>query len=160
MKRINTIFTALNVLVAAVMLIQIGICYFSEGYVSALPSVSFIYAVLYIPPLVLINVIWKVIRKKKEVRVQSAEMPVSNSLARDTAWLKRVNIICIMLDVLLVATMLIHNAIDICETSPNLSFFNNLVGSTWVYYTVPFVLINDAWVVVYMNMKERLYEMG
>lgn len=152
MKRINIIFTSINILTIATMLIQIGICYFSDGYVSASPSVSFIYAVLYIPPLVLINVMWKVICRKKEVQTQFPETPASNVLARDMVWTKRVNIIFIALNIMTVAAMLIHDLIDI--QGQNLSFTQNLFGFIWIYYIIPLILINDAWFVIHMNMKK------
>ncbi len=57
MKRVNIVFTSINILVIATMLIQIGISYYgakhATGINSAPPAVVFAFAILYIPPLIL-----------------------------------------------------------------------------------------------------------
>lgn len=90
--------------------------------------------------------------QKKEVQTQFPETPASNVLARDMAWTKRVNIIFIALNIMTVAAMLIHDLIDI--QGQNLSFIQNLFGFIWIYYIIPLILINDAWIVIRMNMKK------
>lgn len=155
MNRINKIFTSLNILTAAVMLVHIGIAYNKAYYnhFSAPPSASFIYALLYIPFLILINVIWiiwKSVRGKKE-NPPTAENAVSKASARDADRAKRANFAFIILNILVFVVMLIHNRNNI--QGQNLSFFQNLFGFIWVYYIIPLILINDAWVVARMNMK-------
>ncbi|MDE6727061.1 MAG: hypothetical protein K2J80_03855 [Oscillospiraceae bacterium] len=59
--------------------------------------------------------------------------------------------------ILLAAAMTIHSIIDTMNTGGSIVL--DFIGVIFDY-SVPVVLINVAWVVVYMNMKERLEEKG
>lgn len=162
MKRINIIFTAINIFIIAVMLIQIGIAYegAKHNYISVGPFIVFTYALLYIPFLILANVIWRVIRRKKteaaeaEEELPLEETPVSNVLTREEALRWLVNIIAVALNVLIIVLLLIHTAYEMSRIDTRMTFWGELFGSMWIYYIIPFTLVNDAWFVVRMNLKK------
>lgn len=153
MKRTNIIFTSINILVIATMLIHIGICYFNFHTFNVGPSIVFLYALVYIPPLILINVIWRVVRRKKSGGLPPEETPAANVLARNAVGARLVNIIAIALNILIVVMVLIYNANYMREVDTRMSYFEELIGNNWIYGIIPFILVNDAWVVVRMNLK-------
>lgn len=126
----------------------------STGINSAPPSIVFIYAVLYIPPLILINIIWRSVRRKKEEQLPVSEAPAENVLARNAARVRLVNIIAITLNILIIVMVLIFNANYMHRVDTRMSFFQELVDYNWIYGIVPFVLVNDVWVVIRMNLKK------
>lgn len=159
MKRINIIFTAINIFIIAVMLIQIGIAYAgaTQHHLSAPPAVVFAFAILYIPPLILINIIWRVVRRKKAGELPPEETPVSNFLTREDALRWLVNIIAVALNILIIVIMLIHNTNEMRNYTGLTfwdKFWDELFGMTCIYGIIPFVLVNDAWVVIRMNLKK------
>ncbi len=50
--------------------------------------------------------------------------------------------------------MLIHNTNYMRVIDTRLTFWGELFGTMWIYYIIPFVLVNDAWVVTRMNLKK------
>ena len=149
MKRINTVFTTINILAVLGMLIHMGILYHNVKTVSAPRAIVFTGALAYVLPLLLFNLIWAVIQDKKGKQADANNVPV-----RGAARSRLVNIVFIALNIAVVAIMAIHNGFDI--RSGGNSYFQNLIGWIWVLYIIPLIVINDAWAVVSMNMKDRL----
>ena len=155
MKRINTVFTTINILAVLGMLIDMGIQYYNAQTVSAPKSIVFIGSLVYILPLLLLNLIWALIQKlvsQKGKRGQD-DMPSANVLARTADRSRHIKTVFIALNVLVVVIMAIHNGFDI-RAGGN-SYFQNLIGWIWILYIIPLIVINDAWAVVSMNMKDR-----
>lgn len=143
MKRINNVFTTINAVVFLGMLVHLRIAYSYAiaHHMSAPPQAAFIIGIFYIPVYILINVIWAVVRAakcKKGMYSDISEKSDPNAAARSAAWSKLLNIAGIALNVLLTAAMLI-------QSSSN--------GDIWLRYILPFILVNEAWVVVHMNVK-------
>lgn len=157
MKRINTAFTTINILVVLGMLIHMVILYYNTQTVSAPRAIVFTGALVYILPLILLNLIWSLMQKtvgqKGKTDMLSADVPVRNA---DRSRL--INIVFIALNVIVVVIMAIHNGFDI-QAGGN-SYLQNLIGWIWVLYIIPLIVINDAWAVVSMNMKDRLEVSG
>lgn len=63
----------------------------------------------------------------------------------------RVNFIFILLNILLAAAIAGHTVI--AALSAGGSYVLSFIGVV-LYYGVPIVLINDAWLVIHMNMKK------
>lgn len=132
-----------------------GIKYHTVQTISAPRSIVFISALVYILPLMLLNLIWLLIQKlvsQKGNRVQ-ADMPAADVLVRRSDRSKHINIIFIALNVLVFVIMAIHNGFAI-RAGGN-SYFQNLIGVIWIWYIIPLIVINDAWAVASMNMKDR-----
>ena len=148
MKRVNTVFTTINILAVLGMLIHMGILYYTAQTVSAPRAAVFIAALVYVLPLLLLNLIWAVIQKtvsQKENQVHTDMLSADRS--------RRINIVFIALNAMVVVIMAIHNGLDI-RAGGN-SYFQNLFGWIWVLYIIPLIVINNAWVVISMNMKDR-----
>lgn len=156
MKRINTVFTTINILAVLGMLIHMGILYYNTQTISAPRATVFIGALVYLLPLILFNLIWSLIQKivsQKGKQVQ-ADMPSADVLARTADRSRRINIVFIALNAIVIVIMVIHNGFDI--RGGGNSYFQNLIGWLWVLYIIPLIVINDAWVVISMNKKDRL----
>lgn len=155
MKRINIIFTAINILIVTAMLILVGYEYFTP-HLSTPPYAAFLAGYFFVPPLVLTNGIWLLISKIRNEVPRSALSGTDSDYRR---WLvsARLNAVFILLNILLAAVITIHGIIYTLREGG--AFVLDFV-SVIILYGVPFVLINDAWVVVYMNMKDRLEEKG
>lgn len=153
MKRVNIVFTALNILLVITMLILVGYGYSHPG-LGTPPSAAFMSGCVFVPPLALINGIWLLIRLVRGAVPYSASNGTDSDYRR---WLlpARLNSVFILLNILLAAAMTIHSIIDTMNTGGSIVL--DFIGVIF-YYSVPVVLINVAWVVVYMNMKERLDE--
>ena len=153
MKRVNTVFTTINILAVLGMLIHMGILYYNTQTISAPRTIVFTGSLVYVLPLLLLNMIWALMQKiasqKGKTDMPSADVPV-----RTADRSKHINIVFIALNALVVVIMAIHNGLDIREGGN--SYFANLIGWIWVLYIIPLIVINDAWAVVSMNMKDRL----
>lgn len=148
MKRINAVFTAINILVVVVMLVLVGYEY-RTVYLNTPPSAAFLAGCVFIPPLALINGIWLLIR------ILRGEAPCSVLDGADSAGHRqlfsvRLNAVFILLNVLLAAVITIHCIIYTLRTGGSVVL--DFIGIMF-YYSVPVVLINDAWVVIRMNKK-------
>ena len=153
MKRINTVFTTINILAVLGMLIHMGILYNNAHTISAPRAIVFTGALVYILPLMLLNLIWALIQKiviqKGKTDMLSADVP-----ARTADRSRHIKIVFIALNAMVFVIMAIHNGFDI-RAGGN-SYFQNLIGWIWILYIIPLIVINNAWVVVSMNMKDRL----
>lgn len=155
MKRISAVFTAINILAVIAMLILVGYGYSHLG-LGTPPYVAFLTGGIFISPPALINGIWLLIRLIR------GEVPHSASNGTDSdyrRWLlpARLNAVFILLNILLAAAITIHGTVYTLRIGGSAALdFISIV----FLYSVSVVLINDAWVVAYMNMKERLEEKG
>ncbi len=152
MKRVNIVFTALNILVVITMLGQI--CYeYSIPHSSTPPEVALYIAFLYIFPLILINGIWLLIRLiRGKATAQTPVQNAANERGDGAGRLRRVNIIFAALNIILSAAIILNTVIYTLREGG--SAVLNLM-SVLLYYGVPAVLINDAWVVASANMKSN-----
>ena len=143
MKRVTIAFTIINILVILVMLVNIAFEYNKPGYVSVSPSICVIYSILYVPPLILINLVFRAVCRVK-IRQAPDCVQVSKDSDRKTVSEKHINIIFLLLDILILAVMMIHifvfreNGIDFDKV---------------IYYFIPLIIVNDAWFVVHMRLK-------
>lgn len=140
-KRINILFTTLNILVIAGMLIHIAICYNNFGknvndIVNVPVDVVFLWSLAYILPLLLLNAIWDLVRKISSKKGEQADSPSADVLARAAARSKIVNIVFLVFNAVLAVIMLISG---------------NLMASP---YGVTLVTLNTAWCVIHMNIKK------
>ncbi len=150
MKHVNIIFTILNILTIVSMLIHVGIAYSMKHY-SAPKSVEFINAVFYIIPLIIINIVWKIISKKigrKNASVQKK----SDDFKQKASGFRRVNAVFIAINFLVVVMMVLH----IFVFSRYFEYTSNKYDNV-IFYIIPLMLINDAWCIIYMN-KKNLWE--
>lgn len=155
MKRINTVFTTINILAVLGMLIHMGILYYNTQTISAPRAVVFTGALVYILPLLLLNLIWSLMQKTAGQKGKRAQADLTDVLVRTPDRSKHIiNIVFLALNALVIVIMAIHNGFDI--RSGGNSYFQNLFGWIWVLYIIPLIVINNAWVVVSMNMKDRL----
>ena len=152
MKRVNIVFTALNILVVITMLAQI--CYeHSIPHASTPPEAALYIAFLYIFPLILINGIWLLIRLiRGKAPAQTPVQNAANERGDGAGRLRRVNIIFTALNIILSAAIILNTVIYTLREGG--SAVLNLI-SILLYYGVPVVLINDAWVVASANMKSN-----
>lgn len=140
-KRINILFTTLNILVIAGMLIHIAICYNNFGknvndIVNVPVDVVFLWSLAYILPLLLLNAIWDLVRKISSKKGEQADSPSADVLARAAARSKIVNIVFLVFNAVIVVIMVISG---------------NLMASP---YGVTLVTLNTAWCVIHMNIKK------
>lgn len=155
MKRQKTIFIALNILVAIIMLIHIGYDY-SLPHLSVPRAVSFCIAFFYLPPLILINGIWLLIRMVHRYRsareVVRDDRDGMDEQVSEEVRLRRLNIIFVTINLVLTAMMAIHNIIySLIEGG---SFVLNLFGVA-LCYVIPIMIINAAWVIISMDIKKK-----
>ena len=153
MKRINTVFTTINILAVLGMLIHMGILYYNAHTISAPRAIVFTAALVYILPLMLLNLIWALIQKLV-IQKGKTDMPSAGVPERTADRARHIKIVFIALNAMVFVIMAIHNGFDI-RAGGN-SYFQNLIGWIWILYIVPLIVINNAWVVVSMNMKDRL----
>ena len=149
MKRINKIFTMLNILLIFAMLFHIGYAY-SHADFHEPPEIVFYLAFIYMLPLTIINGIWLLIRTVRfgeRARVSKRSVSDESEMLRSD----RVNFIFILLNILFAAAIAVHTVI--AALSAGGSYVLSFIGVV-LYYGVPIVLINDAWLVIHMNMKK------
>lgn len=140
-KRINILFTTLNILVIAGMLIHIAICYNNFGknvndIVNVPVDIVFLWSLAYILPLLLLNAIWDLVRKISSKKGEQADSPSADVLARAAARSRIVNIVFLVFNAVIVVIMVISG---------------NLMASP---YGVTLVTLNTAWCVIHMNIKK------
>lgn len=140
-KRINILFTTLNILVIAGMLIHIAICYNNFGKnVNSTVNVPvesvFLWSLAYILPLLLLNAIWDLVRKISSKKGEQADSPSADVLARAAVRSKIVNNVFLVFNTVIVVIMVISG---------------NLMASP---YGVTLVTLNTAWCVIHMNIKK------
>lgn len=153
MKRINKIFTNIHIFIGIVMVIHIAIA-FSREYFSIPREAAFYLVLIYIPVFIILNGTWILIRKFRDGKQHIApEQTVSDDRTR--LYLNRLTVIFMSINILLTVAATIHSIIATMIYGG--SFLLTLVGYM-TNYGIPAVIINDVWVVVYMNMKERSEE--
>lgn len=140
-KRINILFTTLNILVIAGMLIHIAICYNNFGknindIVNVPVDIVFLWSLAYILPLLLLNAIWDLVRKISSKKEEQVDSPSADVLARAAARSRIVNIVFLVFNAVIVVIMVISG---------------NLMASP---YGVTLVTLNTAWCVIHMNIKK------
>lgn len=148
MKRDNIIFTTLNALVVLTMLIHIGYERF-RPHLNVPPEAALYLAFLYMPPLVLINGIWLLIRMVRGEALNG----ISDGTAaaeRRRLFLARMNAVFVLLITLLAAVVTLHGIIYTLRTGGSVVL--DFLGVMF-YYGIPLVLINDAWFIIRMNVK-------
>lgn len=148
MKRVNTIFTMLNIFIIASMLIYISIEYSMQHY-SAPPSLEFIKAVLFIPPLLTINILWQIIRRKIGRKNNEPIQSTPNDFEHNAKVIRCVNIVFIAINLLIVVTMLLHIFVF-----SNFFEYTSSKFDVVIFYIIPLMLTNDTWYVIYMNKKQ------
>ena len=148
MKRTDTVFTCINALVVMIMLFNF-VYFFSALADYGGQILAFYLPVLYIPVFVIINVIWMIIRKKLVDKQPFVDLHARNE--RKRIYIKRLNTVGTVLNILLLDVLTIHIIVVFVPQGNS--------GSIDVFmYSLPFVLINDAWVVVFVNIDDRLEE--
>lgn len=149
MNRNNIIFTTLNALVVLTMLIHIGYEHF-RPHLNVPPEAALYLAFLYMPPLVLINGIWLLIRM---VRGEALNGVSDGAAASDRRrlLLARMNAVFVLLNTLLAAVVTLHGIVYTLRMGGSVVL--DFLGVMF-YYGVPLVLIDDAWFVIRMNLKK------
>lgn len=129
------------------------------GYLYSMPGVhmpraaAFDLAAFFIPVFVIINVIWLLVRRRLiDKQPWVSDLHVTND--RKRICIKRLNTVGLALNVMLFAAMVIHTVVLFVQSGSL-----DLLGVPF-RYSLPFVLINDAWAVVFVNMDDRLEERG
>lgn len=150
MKRAATVFTCINVLAVIIMLLLIGYLYSMLG-VHVPQAAAFDFAAFFIPVFVIINVIWLRVRRRL-IDKQPCAPDLHAVNDRKRICIKRLNTVGLALNVLLFAAMVIHTVVLFVQSGSL-----DLLGVLF-RYSLPFVLINDAWVVISVNMDDRLDE--
>lgn len=131
------------------MLFHIGYEHF-RSYLNTPPEAVFYLAFLYIPPLVVLNGIWMLIRMVRSEGLSDVLDGVAAS-ERRRMFSVRMNVVFVVLNILLAVAVTIHGIIYTLRTGGSVVL--DFLG-VMLYYSVPLVLINDAWFVVRMNMKK------
>lgn len=150
MKRTDTVFTCINGLVIIIMLLNV-IWFFSALVDYGHQILALYLPILYIPVFVIINVIWMKIRKKLIDKQPFVDLHARNE--RKRICIKRLNTTGMVLNISLFAVLAIHIIVS--------QLLQGSIGSVDVFmYSLPFVLINDAWVVIFVNIDDRLEEKG
>lgn len=150
-KIVNIVFTALNVLVLAAVFVMIGYGYFHPG-LSTGPLIGFHLAVLFIPVFIIVNAIWMGIRNNLIQKPLHA-LEYIDSNRRIKFCLDRLNRIFIFLNILLFGVILIRIIIESVRYG-SADWINKL----FFEHSVFFELINVAWIIFYVNTKDRLEE--
>ncbi len=153
-KRINILFTTLNILVIAGMLIHIAICYNNYGKnvnstVNVPVDFVYLWSLAYILPLLLLNAIWDLVRKISSKKGEQADSPSADVLARAAARSKIVNIVFLVFNAVIIIIMVISEN-RLREGYFFLPGFFDLMASP---YGVTLITLNTAWCVVHMNIK-------
>lgn len=140
-KRINILFTTLNILVIAGMFIHMAIAYINfskDANGSYVPvDIVFMWSLAYIIPLLLLNLIWDLVRKLAGKKRGQADSPSADVLARAATRSKIVNIVFLVLNAVIVVIIF-------------LGLFDLIITS----YGVPLITLNTAWCVIHMNIKK------
>lgn len=154
-KRINILFTTLNILVIAGMLIHIAICYNNFGknvndIVNVPVDTVFLLSLAYILPLLLLNAIWDLVRKISSKKGEQADSPSADVLARAAARSRIVNIVFLVFNAVIVVIMVISTI----RSRGGYLFLPGFFDFMASPYGVTLVTLNTAWCVIHMNIKK------